>query len=177
MRTGNAQGPAQSALLFVRKRIKSRVLVSIKSNVSAAVDGMRFQILAATDPLATDPSASVGPDGEPPMQTVHWSTKPLAMTADEIIASAAQSAECGPALEEACEWLRSALAGGEQPANELKRIAKEDGIQIRTLVRAKQHLGGIATRTGFGLGGIWIWQLPDGQVKEGQQPEGQSPAA
>jgi hypothetical protein len=142
---------------------KSRVLVSIKNNVSAAVAGMRFEILADTAPL----------NGELPMHTLHWNTKPLTMTADEIIAAAQQSAECGPALDEACEWLRSALADGLQPANELKRTAKEDGIHERTLLRAKQRLGVAARRTGFGLGGSWDWHLPAEKSGGEKKPDAQ----
>jgi hypothetical protein len=107
-------------------------------------------------------------DGQPPMPTVRWSTTPVMMTAEEIITAAAQSAECRPALDEACEWLRSALADGPQSANELKRVAKEDGIRDRTLVRAKARLGIVAGRSGFGLGGTWTWQLPNGQLPNGQ---------
>lgn len=134
---------------------KSRVLLSLKSNVSAAVAGVRFRM--QSDAADSD---GVAPD-ELRAPTIDWSDKPVQMTAEEIIAAAAQSAECGPAQEEACEWLRSMLAGGEQPATELKRIAKEDGIRERTLLRAKARLAIVAHRTGFGPGGAWTWKLPD----------------
>jgi putative DNA primase/helicase len=150
----------------------SRVLVSLKSNVSAEVQGMRFQMM--TDAEST---AGIEPGGERPMPTIRWSDTPLAMTAEEIISAAAQSAECGPALDEACEWLRSVLTTGPQAAVELKRIAKEDGIRERTLVRAKQRLGVLAARTGFGLGGSWMWRLPESKSGDGKQSDRQLPDA
>jgi putative DNA primase/helicase len=150
----------------------SRVLVSLKSNVSAEVQGMRFQMM--TDAEST---AGIEPGGERPMPTIRWSDTPLAMTAEEIISAAAQSAECGPALDEACEWLRSVLTTGPQAAVELKRIAKEDGIRERTLVRAKQRLGVLAARTGFGLHGLWEWRLPESKSGDGKQSDGQLPDA
>jgi len=142
----------------------SRLLVSLKNNVSGTIAGMRFQVPDA------DPNSS-----ESAMPTIHWSTAPVTMTAEEIMAAATQTAECGPALEEACEWLRSALASDPQQAAELKRVAKADGIRERTLVRAKARLGVVARRTGFGLDGAWVWSLPESDSASRQQPDGQLP--
>jgi hypothetical protein len=65
-----------------------------------------------------------------------------------------------PAIVEAAEWLASALRDGPQSAVNLKQRAKNDGVHERTLLRAKQRLGIIARRQGFGPEGLWTWQLP-----------------
>ena len=72
----------------------------------------------------------------------------------------AQVAATGPAIAEAAEWLSSVLREGPQPAVDLEQRAKIDGIHERTLLRAKQRLGIVARREGFGTAGQWVWQLP-----------------
>ena len=83
------------------------------------------------------------------------------MSADELLAAAAQVAASGPAIAEAAEWLASVLQEGPQPAVDLKHRAKSDGIHERTLLRAKHRLGIVARRQGFGPAGQWAWQLPN----------------
>jgi hypothetical protein len=128
-----------------------RVLVTLKCNLASRSEGIRFEIVAAPD-AARDPAVASSP-------VVCWKKSPVYLTADEILA-ATQSAAIGPALDEACEWLQTTLADGPEPAIELKRRAKEDGIHERTLLRAKARLGVVASRTGYGLHGTWSWQLP-----------------
>jgi putative DNA primase/helicase len=127
-----------------------RVLVSVKSNLGAPVDGMRYRIASATGDAA-------GQSNRVPV--VKWETTAVRMTADELFAAARVSVS-GPAIAEAAEWLKMVLRDGPKPAVELKQLAKVDGIHERTLLRAKQRLGITAHREGFGPGGIWIWQLP-----------------
>jgi hypothetical protein len=127
-----------------------RVLVSLKNNLGAAVDGMRYRIASAADADATGPGICV--------PVVEWDTTPVRMTADELLAAARVSVS-GPAIAEAAEWLKMVLRDGPKPAIELKQLAKVDGIHERTLLRAKQRLGITAHREGFGPGGKWQWQL------------------
>jgi hypothetical protein len=47
----------------------------------------------------------------------------------------------GSALEEAVEFLKEVLAEGAMPSKDVKAEAKEDGISIATLIRAKKALG------------------------------------
>ena len=129
-----------------------RVLVSVKSNLSAAVDGIRFRIASAAAGEATGPGNC--------LPVVNWEATAVRMTADELFAAARVSVS-GPAIAEAAEWLKMVLRDGPQPAIELKQLAKVDGIHERTLLRAKQRLGITAHREGVGPGGIWTWQLPN----------------
>jgi hypothetical protein len=131
----------------------ARVLVSIKSNLGVGVDGMRYHIAN----VSTADKAGVGTM----LPVVEWSPAAVRMTADELLAAAAQTAAAGPSISEAAEWLQSVLREGPQSAVELKRLAKTDGLHERTLLRAKQRLGIVARREGFGPQGRWTWQLPE----------------
>jgi hypothetical protein len=131
----------------------ARILVSLKSNLGVNVDGMRYRITT----VSSADEAGVGTM----LPVVEWGATAVRMTADELLAQAVQTAACGPSIGEAAEWLQSMLRDGPQPAVELKRLAKTDGLHERTLLRAKQRLGIVARREGFGPHGRWTWQLPD----------------
>jgi putative DNA primase/helicase len=133
-----------------------RVLVPVKSNLGAPVDGMRYRIASAAAGDATGQRSCVA--------VVKWETTAVRMTADELFAAARVSVS-GPAIAEAAEWLKMVLRDGPKPAVELKQLAKLDGIHERTLLRAKQRLGITARREGFGPGGIWTWHLPCDQTR------------
>lgn len=136
----------------------ARTLVSLKSNVAAAIDGIGFRIApaegdAAATALSEDAAFLTS------MPIVQWGTTPIRMTAEEIL-RAAQNAGSGPAVDEAAEWLTAVLAAGPHTAADLKAKAKQDGIHERTLLRAKARLRVVTSREGFGLGGNWVWALP-----------------
>jgi len=63
-------------------------------------------------------------------------------------------------LDEATAWLRETLDAGPVAAKELKKLAKADGLSLRTLERAKAKLGVVACPEHFG--GPWVWKLPEG---------------
>ncbi|MCI0335135.1 MAG: AAA family ATPase [Planctomycetes bacterium] len=132
---------------------EARVLVSLKSNLAASVDGIRYRIANTTTADANGTGIRV--------PVVRWDTTPVRMSADELLAASAQTAVSGPALAEAAEWLASTLRDGPRPALDLKQLAKADGIHERTLLRAKQRLGVTAARQGYGPNGLWAWQLPN----------------
>jgi hypothetical protein len=74
----------------------------------------------------------------------------------------ASSAEGRTAEDEAVDFLRSFLEGGEASAEEARRRARAAGFSDRTLDRAKSRLGIKARRKGYGQDGKWIWALPNG---------------
>lgn len=127
-----------------------RTLISLKNNVTAPADGYRFRLKSAADDGVAGPRVPV----------VEWSTERVQLTADDILHAASQDAGFAPATDEAIEWLRASLAVGSRPAVNLKSDAKRDGIEPRTLARAKARLGVVAFRQGFGVGGSWHWRLP-----------------
>jgi hypothetical protein len=67
------------------------------------------------------------------------------------------------AMKEATEFLTEALAQGARPVKDLSEQACAMGISLRTLKRAKVHLG-VKSQKGPGMDQPWEWLLP----KEGQ---------
>jgi len=65
------------------------------------------------------------------------------------------------ALHEAMEFLRRELAAGPVPATRMRQTAKELGISIRTLKRAKAHLGILSDKDGQAK---WDWRLPESSL-------------
>ena len=61
----------------------------------------------------------------------------------------------GSALEDAVEFLKEVLAEGPMPSNDVKSEAKEAGISIPTLNRAKTALGIKPKKNSH-----WCWELP-----------------
>jgi hypothetical protein len=65
-------------------------------------------------------------------------------------------------LEAAKAFLFENLKGGSKTPAGLYQAAKADDISKATLRRAKEALGVVAFRIGFGPGAQWLWKLPDG---------------
>ncbi|MGA2617384.1 MAG: AAA family ATPase [Thermoguttaceae bacterium] len=66
-----------------------------------------------------------------------------------------------PELDEAMYFLFATLAGGPVLQREVHTAARQEGITPRTLRRAREALGIVSHRDGFGRGGRHYWQLPD----------------
>jgi hypothetical protein len=75
-----------------------------------------------------------------------------------------------PARVEAEEVLREILAEGPVPARKVKALARDAGIAERTLDRARQAIGAITRREGFGPGSRFLWALPEGSIPATEQP-------
>ena len=134
-----------------------RLLISLKNNVAEWTDGYRFRVEASVESESSGPQAPV----------VVWKDTRVTLSADDMLLAATQSAGFSPAIDEAAEWLQSALAGGPQRAVELKSEARSDGIETRTLARAKARLGIVSYRMGMGSNGGWYWKLPGTESHEG----------
>jgi hypothetical protein len=64
------------------------------------------------------------------------------------------------ALDEAKELLSDELNDGPRQCDIVQGAAKQAGISLSTLRRAKDVLGIKSVRMGFGKGGKWAWRLP-----------------
>jgi putative DNA primase/helicase len=80
----------------------------------------------------------------------------VAQTAEEALAAETDSTDRG-ARGEAIEFLKVKLAQGPVAAKEVEDHAKALGIAVKTLRRAKKHLGVLVEKTGFDGG--WVWRL------------------
>ena len=80
-------------------------------------------------------------------------------TARELLAEAEEPGEKQSPREEAVELLKSHLANGPIPANEIHAAARKEGISLATLRRAKGELRIRSIRIGFGKGGVAQWEM------------------
>ena len=69
-----------------------------------------------------------------------------------------QTREEREVLQEAIEFLEATLSEGPRSSNEVINEAKELGISLPTLKRAKRQLGVVSCKQGFKSG--WTWELP-----------------
>ncbi len=80
----------------------------------------------------------------------------------QITAADLLAAPAGPdnsKLAQASEWLKSALASGTRKEEEIKSLAKAEGISNATLRRAKKAQYVLSGKDG--LTGPWMWSLPE----------------
>ncbi len=73
---------------------------------------------------------------------------------DELLSTKKPPAETQ--AEKAQRFIKTKLARGPVPASEMEEIAKEQGIALKTLRRAKADLGVISVKRNDG----WYWELP-----------------
>jgi len=117
-----------------------RLLLPVKMNLSPDPTGMAYRIL----------------DG-----CVVWETEPVAMTADDLLASETDHQPGDPTeREQAGDWLHELLAAGPLPAGDVQKQARDCGFSGATLRRAKKALRVVVKREGFGADGKWHWALP-----------------
>jgi hypothetical protein len=63
-------------------------------------------------------------------------------------------------LEEVESWLRDFLTSGAKSSAEATEAAKQVGYSWRVLKNARDAIGVIPYREGFGSEGTWYWRLP-----------------
>jgi hypothetical protein len=156
MRLGGSIGAGaapRSALLLDRdpegRDGPGRVLAHFKSNIGPRQPSRQLQVtpvlLEASGLEPEVESARMVDVGE----SVH--------TADVLLAA---GGEDRTAVDEAVEFLQSELGDGrEMETKTIRRKAHELGISDRTLDRAKQRLGVVSKKSGFGSDGVWTWRL------------------
>jgi hypothetical protein len=127
-----------------------RLLLLLKNNLSPNKSGLAFSIQANSDDQST--------------AFVAWDSSPVQLSADAVLGEAQQNRGRIRKREQAKAWLKEMLMDEPLPATEIKRQAEADGFSARTIERAKEALGVVAQRHGFGKDGQWLWELPDHSV-------------
>jgi putative DNA primase/helicase len=99
---------------------------------------------------------------------VEWLEDSLPITAEEALAAdqaACQAVVAAPERREAETWLTDVLSSGPVPAKEVEAAARDAAIARMTLRRAKERLGVVSLRAGFGRDSTCSWRLaePPGQ--------------
>lgn len=129
-----------------------RLFLRIKGNLSRPVGGLAFRIR----PAASNPAVPI----------VCWESESVELGADDALAAAPACQETNQ-RDAAAAWLLDLLADGPVPVARIKAEHKEAGHRWATVRRAKDALGIVAVRNGFGPGGGWSWTLSKGA----QSPE------
>ncbi|MEE1611891.1 AAA family ATPase [Microvirga sp. CF3016] len=139
---------ARAAFLVTKDPVDSdrRLLLPIKSNLSADRQGLSFRV----------ESAGVGSGTAPHLV---FDDEPVAISADVALNETRSIREARSALDEAKDFLLECLADGAMPALEVKAAAQGMGISSASLRRAKEELG--ITPKKSGMAGEWRWMLPE----------------
>ena len=93
---------------------------------------------------------------------VEWDAEPVAMTADEAMAPAADPEERSE-LDEAKKFLRGLLADGPISSRQVRSDADGAGYSWATIRRAQKAEGIEAIKDG--MKGPWVWNLPPKALK------------
>jgi AAA domain len=152
-------------LRHLHKRGAGRPAHRGSTGISAA---LRTEFLAGTSPDApSQPTlvqvkSNLGPLALPLSYKIDdagnflW-TGPSNLTSQEVLATRPTGAG-RPERKFAGEWLRQYLQDGCETQGTIERDAERDGVNIRTLRRAKFDLGVRSARDG--ANGCWYWGLP-----------------
>lgn len=154
-------GQARSGLLLDRdpddpggERGDRRVIAHFKCNVGPLQPSRLFKV---------EPVLLPADNLEPEVHTARLAALgESAYSGHGLLAANGACGEERTATDDAADFLRSELAGGERPAAELTRIAGELDVSKKVLRLAAGKLGVVRQREGFGAGSRIVWSLPGG---------------
>ena len=140
-------GAARSALLIAKSPDDQnlRVIAHTKSNLGPLTTSLLFE-----------PSDN---DGVP---KIEWHGE-CDYTPEDLLKSPIKN---GDRLWEAMAFLTDLLSDGPIEQVVIKRLAISEGLAYRTVERAKEMLGIVSMRCGFGPGSSCSWKLPDNETEE-----------
>lgn len=150
--TGSLAFVAAARAAYVIARDKEdparRLMLPLKNNLGNDQTGMAYRI-----------AEDMG------VPFVSWEREPVTISAEEALAPQVVAPR-----DEAAEFLANLLERGPLSQKDIERRTAESGHAWRTIRRAKDRLGIISRRDGYGHDGGWSWELPreDGQIKDGQ---------
>lgn len=128
-----------------------RLVLPIKNNLAAMRGGLAFRI--------DDGASNRGP-------ALAWEPEPVMMSADDAMGPGGPTRRSRTERDDAEEWLAEILDEGPLSFKEIAVSAKEAGISIATLRRAKAGLCVRSRKTG---GGGWIWKSSKHEEGKGAQ--------
>jgi putative DNA primase/helicase len=100
---------------------------------------------------------------------IEWEPDPITTSIDELLNQGNQADRTE--IDEAKDFLVDCLNAGPKPALDVQRAAKNAGIAVRTLQRAKGTMGVKSSKQHFA--GRWVWAMPD--TKDANHVEGSQP--
>ena len=120
----------------------SRILAPVKCNLAPEPPALRFSI------------ESVGGTSR-----IAWDLAACHVTAGDLVGK--PRSESGPTkLDEAKAIIAEILRDGPRGSNEVEGACTDAGIGKSTYHRARQDLGVLSERVGFGSDGQWLMTLP-----------------
>lgn len=132
-----------------------RILAVVKNNLAKFPESLAFRL-----------------QGVGHVARVEWDSEPVSYTADELLAVSVQDPDGQEEKEEkksakalATDWLAELLLSGPVPYTEIQQHAKPAGFTMATIRRAKDTLGVISDKKGYGAEGAWEWRLPEPERK------------
>jgi putative DNA primase/helicase len=137
---------------------EQRRLVRAKSNIGPDGGGFEYELEQVKVP------------GKPGLfaSRVRWG-KPIEGTALELLTEIETAPDDGNGrneTKEAAAWLKDRLAGCAALVSDIRKEATSNGFAWRTVQRARQSIGAVAGRQGFGKGSVTIWALTDAMLKD-----------
>jgi RecA-family ATPase len=117
-----------------------RILAMTKSNLAAMAPALAYRLVPTEHRVAR----------------VSWEGATEHKAADLLEPTGTESRT---ARSDAEAFLDDLLADGPVSARDVKRFAREAGIKARTLDRARQSIGAVSKRSGFGAGAEYHWEL------------------
>ena len=129
------------------------VLATVKENLTAPGDRPAWSYRIVSTPV------DLG-DGGPPVDIgrVEWLGSSEA-TAEQVAHGPADHEEMSD-TDECVEMIRGLLADGPRTGREVKSECRKEGFTDRVVRRARERLGVITRREGFGSDGRSMWRLP-----------------
>jgi hypothetical protein len=127
-----------------------RFFAPAKLNLAPMPDGLAYRIEGVRLELDTLEVAAC---------RIAWEPEPVTVDPDAALAALSTPREDRTLKAEAMALLRAGLKDGPCPAQTLAAAARAAGIPAKPLRSARQELGVVTTKSGFGL--AWIWSLPD----------------
>ena len=144
---------ARVAFLVVGEKGTDRSLfISMKNNIGTKRPGLAFRSVTKMTTSGIEAPA------------IEWDEDEITASADEALAanvSQDSGSTSHSSKPEAIKFLNEVLCDGALSAVDVQRQAKEAGITLATLRRAREALGITPQRRGgFAGKGEWIWELP-----------------
>jgi hypothetical protein len=139
---------AAFAVIADREDEGRRLLLPVKNNLAREPQGLAFYT----------EQCQIG-DDHIIASRVTWNTEPVAITADKAMAADIAGTRTTTEKAEAMEFIRAALGDGPLPAAEVKRLAREEGLTPKVVRSAREALGVLVAREGFGKGSRSMWSL------------------
>lgn len=119
-----------------------RIIAGVKSNVAGISRSVAYRVVSGSNG-----AASVQWEGD----SQHTATTLLAVAVED---------RDRPAVNEAMSFLRQMLAEGPKPVSAIKKEGRNAMISDIALRRAKDAIGAVAVKVGFGEGAFWVWDMP-----------------